>query len=120
MLTPDQLQQIQARCESKDIRAWEDIVEHAREDLTALIAEVERQRAESLKWAGTYGRIMAENSLLQEQNERLRAENERMAEALKKADRWLDGWCPNATCCARTGKEVHEEIRKALAAKGQA
>ena len=39
-----------------------------------------------------------------------------MVDALKEADRWFDGWCPTATCCAHTGARVHEQIRAALAA----
>lgn len=41
-----------------------------------------------------------------------------LLDALREADRWFDGWCPTATCCAGSGAEVHEQIRAALLSEG--
>jgi hypothetical protein len=43
-----------------------------------------------------------------------------MLQALLAADRWFDGWCASATCCASTGKEVHLKIREVLKQVGAA
>jgi len=51
--------------------------------------------------------------------DRLQARCAELEKALREADRWFDGWCPNAKCCAHTGKAVHEQVRRALHEKGR-
>lgn len=38
----------------------------------------------------------------------------KVREALEAADKWFDGWCPSATCCASSGLKVHLQIREML------
>jgi hypothetical protein len=37
-----------------------------------------------------------------------------LADACEAFAKWFDGWCPNQTCCARTGLPVHEQALTAL------
>jgi len=48
-------------------------------------------------------------------NARLIAAAPDLLAACEAADKWFDGWCASATCCAHTGKEVHLQIRAAIA-----
>jgi hypothetical protein len=90
----------------------------------AAVSEAAKQAAERITtgdWteedlqavARAYLDILARHACEERDGERLNS-LPALVEALRAADRFFDGWCPNAQCCAGAGLTVHKQVRAAL------
>lgn len=54
--------------------------------------------------------LEAELKQAQDSLTRVAEERDERTALLSDVSKWLDGWCPNATCCASSGRQLHGRI----------